>query len=95
MMIPFVIDNQQQQLGDILCELLSATQGKPADFATAYFTVSGYRLVKDALHGVGAFRLLIGSEPQTGLDVGLKPDAAAIKAQLRGDLEAEPFSMYN
>ena len=35
---------------------------------------------------------MIGSEPQTGFDVGLKPDAAAIKSQLRGDLEAEPFS---
>ena len=77
MSTPFVIDNQHHKLGDVLCELLSATEGKPADFATAYFTVSGYRLVKDALHGVGAFRLLIGSEPQTGPDVGLKPDSAA------------------
>lgn len=92
MFTPFVIDNHQHRLGDVLAELLTATEGKPADIATAYFTVSGYRLVKDALHGVGAFRLLLGSEPQAGLDLGLKPDASAIKALLQGDLEAEPFS---
>ena len=92
MQIPFVIDNQDHRLGNVLNALLAETAGKPCDVATAYFTVSGYRLVKDALHGVGAFRLLLGSEPQTGLDVGLKPNASAIKARLQGDLEAEPFS---
>ncbi|MEO8493531.1 MAG: helicase-related protein [Planctomycetota bacterium] len=92
MQIPFVIDNSAHHLADALNELLRQTEGKPADIATAYFTVSGYRLVKDALHGVGAFRLLLGSEPQSGRDVGLKPNAAAIKARLQGDLEAEPFS---
>ena len=48
--------------------------------------------MKDALHGVGAFRLLLGSEPQSGPDIGLKPNAAAIRAQLQGDLEAAPIA---
>ena len=92
MPVPFVIDNNRTRLTDVLNELLVQTEGKTCDIATAYFTVSGYRLVKDALHSVAAFRLLLGSEPRASLDVGLKPDASAIKAQLRGDLEAEPFS---
>ena len=92
MTIPFVIDNQTTRLSDVLNGLLEETSGKPFDIATAYFTVSGYRFVKDQLHAVGAFRLLLGSELQTGLDVGLKPDASAVKKQLKGDLESEPFS---
>ncbi|WP_417374554.1 helicase-related protein [Gimesia maris] len=92
MTIPFVIDNQTSRLTDILNDLLVDTAGKPVDIATAYFTVSGYRLVKEQLQATGAFRLLLGSELQTGIDVGLKPSAAAIKAQLQGDLEAELFS---
>lgn len=91
-MIPFVIDNNDHRLGSVLNELLSQTEGRPFDVATAYFAVSGYRLVKDSLHQVGAFRLLLGSEPQSGTDLGLRPSAAAIKARLQGDLEAEPFT---
>jgi hypothetical protein len=46
-MIPFVIDNDQHRLGDVLNRLLYETSGKPLDIATAYFSISGYRLVKD------------------------------------------------
>lgn len=92
-MIPFAIDNQQHYLGDALNELLASTEGKPFDVATAYFAISGYREVQDCLHKVGAFRLLIGSDPQTGSDVGLRPnDRKALQARLKGDLEAEPFT---
>jgi superfamily II DNA or RNA helicase len=48
--------------------------------------------VKDGLHHVGTFRLLLGAEPQAGTDVGLKPNANALKKRLQGDLEAEPFN---
>jgi hypothetical protein len=92
MTFPFVIDNSDHRLGNVLNKLLSQTEGRPFDVATAYFAVSGYRLVKDSLHQVGAFRLLLGAEPQSGTDVGLRPNAAAIKARLQGDLEAEPFT---
>ena len=66
--------------------------GKPVDIATAYFAISGYRLVKEGLHQVGAFRLVIGSEPHTGADVGLSPNTDALKKRFQGDLEAEPFN---
>lgn len=91
--IPFVIDNDQHRLGDVLNGLLAESSGKPLDIATAYFSVSGYRLVKDGLHKVGAFRLLLGAEPRSGADIGIRPDERkALLAKLRGDLEASPFN---
>ncbi len=68
--VPFVIDNQRHKLSDVLNGLLAATAGKPFDVATAYFSISGYRLIAQGLHQVGALRLLIGSDPQTGADLG-------------------------
>ena len=70
MPIPFVIDNQQHHMSDALNELLSQTEGKPLDIASAYFAISGYRLVKDGLHQVGALRLLLGAEPHSGTTPG-------------------------
>jgi superfamily II DNA or RNA helicase len=92
MPIPFVIDNQQHCLKDALNELLAQSAGKPFDIATAYFAISGYRLVKQGLHRLGVFRLLLGSEPHSGADIGLKPNAEALMKRLQGDLEAEPFN---
>src|SRR2546425_6456967 len=92
MPIPFVIDNQQHRMADALNELLAQSVGKPLDVATAYFAISGYRLVKEGLHQVGAFRLVLGAEPHSGADVGLRPTAEALKTRLQGDLEAEPFT---
>src|SRR5438067_13546873 len=92
MPVPFVLDNQAHRLADSLNELLVQSIGKPLDIATAYFAISGYRLLKQGLHQVGAFRLLLGAEPLSGSDVGLKPAAEALKKQLTGDLEAEPFN---
>ncbi len=69
MTIPFVIDNQQYRLADALNEILGQTAGKPFDIATAYFSVSGYRLVREGLHQVGAFRMLRGAEPHAGAEI--------------------------
>ena len=84
MSIPFVIDNQQHRMADALNELLTQTEGKPLDIATAYFAISGYRLVKDRMHLVGAFRLLLGSEPHSGTDIGLRPNTDALMKLLPG-----------
>jgi SNF2 family DNA or RNA helicase len=92
MTFPFVIDNQQHRMADALNELLAQSIGKPLDIVTAYFAISGYRMVKGGLHQVGAFRLILGTEPHAGADVGLRPNAEAIKRRLQGDLEAEPFT---
>ena len=105
-MIPFVIDNQRHRMADALNDLLAQSAGKPVDVATAYFAISGYRLVRERLCHVGAFRLLIGAEPKAGADVGLRPRpplrgggpprSGGLRTEflkhLRGDLAAEPFS---
>jgi SNF2 family DNA or RNA helicase len=91
--IPSVIDNIEYRLADALNALLERCVGGPIDVATAYFAISGYRLVKERLHQMGAMRLLIGADPKTGADVGLRPDRQQEYLKLlRGDVEAEPFS---
>ena len=56
MLVPFVIDNLHHRLADTLNALLAQSVGKAFDVATAYFSVSGYRPVKDRLHHLGVFR---------------------------------------
>lgn len=91
-MIPFVIDNDQYRLAEVLNELLDASEGRPLDVASAYFSISGFRLVRVGLNKVGAFRLLLGAEPESGSDIGMRPnERKAHEARLRGDLEASPF----
>ena len=92
MKIPYVIDNQTNRLADVLNGLLAEHTGRSVDVATAYFTVQGYRLVKDGLDRLGTFRLLLGTEPHAGEDLGLHADAKAVKAALTGDLNREPFT---
>jgi superfamily II DNA or RNA helicase len=92
MPIPYVIDNQTHKLADVLNTILSEHAHHSLDIATAYFNVGGYRLLREQLANVRSFRLLLGFEPEGGADVGLRPDAKALRALLRGDLEREPFS---
>ena len=91
--IPSVIENQEHRLSDVLATVLERCGSGPVDIATAYFAISGYRLLRERLHDVGALRLLIGSEPTTGADIGLRPERKEEYLRLlRGDLEAEPFA---
>ncbi len=77
----------------MLRRLLEDGAEHPLDIATAYFSISGYRQLSAGLHRVGAFRLLLGSEPTTGSDVGIQlTDRQALLARLRGDVEATPFA---
>jgi hypothetical protein len=59
--------------------VVNSERGQAARHCDAYFAISGYRLVKDGLHQVGAFRLLRGAKPHAGTDVGLRPNAQALK----------------
>ena len=86
--IPYVIDNQTHRLADVLNAILEEHGGRSLDVATAYFNTQGFRLLQDGLLGLTSFRLLLGDEPTTGTDVGLRPRAAAA---LRGELNATPY----
>lgn len=91
MIIPYVIDNQTHRMTDILNELLSRHEGRSLDVATAYFTAGGFGLIKDGLLGLGNFRLLLGAEPTSGQELGLRPNVGGIKGLIRQDLEVLPF----
>ncbi|MCU0486736.1 MAG: phospholipase D-like domain-containing protein, partial [Anaerolineales bacterium] len=92
MRLPYVIDNQTHKLSDVLNAVMAARAGHSLDVATAYFSISGFRLLQAQLENLRSFRLLLGFEPKTGKDVGLSPNASALKKMLRGDLEAELYS---
>jgi superfamily II DNA or RNA helicase len=94
MRIPYVIDNQTHRLADVLRALLAENRGRSLDVATAYFTVGGFGLVKEGLFGLGSLRLLLGAEPTSGEQIGLRPDAGTIKGLLRKDLEDLPFDEH-
>ena len=91
MKLPYVIDNQTHVLADILRGLLTEHKGRSLDVATAYFTVGGFGLVKEGLMDLGNFRLLLGAEPRSGEQIGLRPDTGVVKGLIRKDLEEIPF----
>ncbi len=88
MRIPYVIDNIDNRLAEILNYLLQRQKGQDVDIATAYFSIRGYQLLRHTLPNVHCLRLMLGDEPQSAVDVGLRPDE---KAFLRHELNAEPL----
>ncbi len=92
MWLPYVIDNQTHILADVLNDLLADERIHALDVATAYFNVGGFALLRDTLPCLASFRLLLGHEPGSGQDLGLRPSARALKAMLRGDLDQTPFT---
>ncbi|MCB0054192.1 MAG: hypothetical protein KDE01_36265, partial [Caldilineaceae bacterium] len=75
--IPYVIDNIETNLADVLNELLTGQHHPQVDIATAYFSVRGFEMVQETLPGVRHFRLLLGDNPQDASAVGLQPDSRA------------------
>src|SRR6266849_989614 len=92
MTIPFVIDNQQHKMADILNDLLRNHKGNSLDIATAYFNVGGWQLLRDGLNGLGNFRLLLGDEPEAGSDLGMREIGAKPVKGLIRDLARENFN---
>jgi len=88
MRIPYVIDNQQYRMADILNAILAEHAGKSLDIATAYFNLQGFRLLREGLEQLGSFRLLLGDEPRDGASLGVKPTAAQ---QLISELNSVPY----
>lgn len=89
MRIPYVIDNIEHRLADVLNALLQFQTGQQVDIATAYFSIRGYQQVRHTLPAVRGLRLMLGDTPQSGDDIGLQPDSRAF---LRHELNAEPLT---
>ncbi len=92
MRLPYVIDNQQHKLADVLNSVMQGGAGHSLDIASAYFSISGFRLLKKSLKNLRSFRLLLGFQPVEAKDVGMKPNASALMKSLRGDLNTELYS---
>lgn len=92
MQLPYVIDNQQYRLADVLNQVMLDHPGMSLDIATAYFSVSGYRALHEQMNLLRSFRLLLGFQPAENADLGLRPTSSALKRALRGDLEWEPYT---
>jgi len=98
MTIPDIIDNSEYQLFDVLNELLETR--KPADFASGFFNLGGYALVREKLSDISKFRLLLGREPSThGLPTRtgrpIRLIDINIDSAIRQDLTAENLSQDN
>ncbi len=89
--VPYVIDNQTHYLCDVLIGILDKHVGRSLDIATAYFTVGGFGLLQPGLEKLGSFRMILGAEPTTGEQIGLRPDAGVIKGLIERDLELLTF----
>ena len=89
--LPYVIDNREHILANVLNAILAEHAGRSLDAASAYFTVGGFGLLQKGLENLGNFRLILGAEPTNGEDLGLRPDAGLVKKLLTDDLESLPF----
>jgi hypothetical protein len=87
MRVPYVIDSVAHRLGDILNGVLAEHHGRALDVATAYFTVGGFSLLRQGLELLGSFRMILGAEPTSGKQIGLRPDAGIIKGLIERGLE--------
>lgn len=92
MRLPYVIDNQNHKLADVLNAVMESRPGLSLDVASAYFSVSGYRALREQIAGLRSFRLLLGFQPVEAKDIGLRPNVTALKSALRGDIEWEPYT---
>lgn len=92
MKIPYVIDNQTNKLADVLNQLLAEYKDRSLDISTAYFTIGGFKILKEGLKNLGNLRLLLGIEPRTTEQMGLRPDPNTVLTVIRSDLEREPYS---
>jgi hypothetical protein len=56
--IPYVIDNLETRLADVLNDLLRQQSGQQVDVASAYFSIRGFEQLRSTLPDVRHFRLL-------------------------------------
>lgn len=89
--IPYVIDNQNYKLAEVLNNIMYDGKGHSLDVASAYFSISGFRLLRESLKNLRSFRLLLGFQPVEAKDVGMNPNASALLKALQRDLNAELY----
>lgn len=91
MRFSYVIDNRNHRMADVLNIIMAEHGGCSLDIATAYFTVGGFGLVKEGMTGLSSFRLLLGTEPSTAEQLGIRSAESVVKGLITKDLEELPF----
>lgn len=89
--LPFVIDNREVRLGDVIARMISLPETKALDIATAFLDFGALRALLPHLQGLASFRLLIGAEPDREAPLGLRPDPDAVSGLIRQELETTPL----
>ncbi len=84
-----IIDNSDIKLSDFLNSILKEIPETQFDVATAFFNIQAYALVKDNLHNVKRFRLLLGKAPEIKNDITL---GDAICEMIRQEVEGFDLS---
>src|SRR6266511_2601998 len=79
MRIPYVIDNIDHRLADILNYLLGRQSGQQVDIATAYFSIHGFQQLRTTLPSVRRLRLLLGDKPVEELVRFLRGDDVEVR----------------
>ncbi|MCK4374742.1 MAG: helicase, partial [Candidatus Brocadiae bacterium] len=91
MRIPYVIDNREHKLANILNELLGQFESRSMDIASAYFSIRGFQFIQGGLENIGSLRLLLGARIRSGEDVGLRPGTYELPRLIGEELSREPY----
>lgn len=93
MQIPDFVDNGDPKAFQVLNHLLG-TQSR-ADFASGYFNLGGYSLLREALAGVPEFRLLLSREPGRAVPTAGAGGGELYPAGFKADLARTRFNERN
>ncbi|MGQ9571512.1 MAG: helicase-related protein, partial [Thermodesulfovibrionales bacterium] len=90
-----IIDNSDVKLSAFLNDVLKEIPNTHFDIATAFFNIQAYALIKDNIHGVKGFRLLLGRVPEIRSEATLgKVLLKMIREEVEGfDLSKEKDSL--
>src|SRR3989337_3193393 len=90
-----IIDNSDVKLSTFLNDVLKEIPNTQFDIATAFFNIQAFALIKDNIHGVRHFRLLLGKTPEIKNEVTLgEVLSKMIREEVEGfDLSQEKDSL--
>lgn len=90
-----IIDNSNVKLAAFLNDVLKEIPNTQFDIATAFFNIQAFALIKDNIHGVRRFRLLLGKTPEIKNEVTLgEVLSKMIREEVEGfDLSQEKDSL--
>ena len=94
MKIPDILDNTRPKVFEVLNHFLKIQE--KAAFASGFFNIGGYQLVKNEIGKVTEFRLLLGKEPEIAEP---KPEVLNVQKffneSIRQHIEIEEFTKEN